>query len=184
MHTAYTTTTSKARYIQLFRGGALIKKKTQQTNQSSTNQIHDNYPRFLQGSLSLDGAPKNRKEKEIGFPKPQPRLNPMSTGQGGRCNRLPCFGLPIGRPSYTSVSVILILHSHPLPLLPFRRNKPYLNIISELATTFAIPKYIVSNSYCSTIYLSTSTATDPASPPAMSANPRKRTSRAFQALPE
>ena len=75
-------------------------------------------------------------------------------------------------------------------------------MIKPLAITLATPKYNVCAGYPGTMYLSTMTAcihlvnhrilmasfpspltTEPASPPAMRAKPRNRTSLAFQATP-
>jgi len=57
-------------------------------------------------------------------------------------------------------------------------------MMSALLTALATPNHIVGQGCPGTAYLSTSTVTLPASPPAMSANPINSTKRAFHATPE
>lgn len=105
-------------------------------------------------------------------------------------------------PSQCQIIGIIILHilRHPqhnrtIPnvstLPPFLTPNTYLNIMNPFATTFAIPNQSVIKLAPSllsgsslTKYFNTITVTLPANPPAINANPKKRTNLAFHATPD
>lgn len=92
---------------------------------------------------------------------------------GCRCTHLPCSVRSRAPPNCILLANLCCLGT----------PNAHLSITKPLATTFPTPNQIVGQVYSVTMYFITKTTTLPANPPANSANPRNRTSLAFQATP-